>query len=103
MGCSSGVIGLGLVKDMLQARPGSVALFVPSEITSYCYYPGSQKVGVRACCGVVGVSRGWGAWSALPPPPPLSARPRFCAHNNKHARPTKLTRARAHPKTKTNP
>ena len=44
MGCSSGVIGLGLVKDMLQARPNSVALFVPSEITTYCYYPGSQKV-----------------------------------------------------------
>lgn len=28
---------------MLQARPNSIAVFVPSEITTYCFYPGLQK------------------------------------------------------------
>jgi len=27
----------------LQARPNSIAVFVPSEITTYCFYPGLQK------------------------------------------------------------
>jgi 3-ketoacyl-CoA synthase len=26
-----------------QARPNSVALFVASEITTYCFYPGAEK------------------------------------------------------------
>lgn len=26
-----------------QARPNSVALFVPAEITSYCFYPGADR------------------------------------------------------------
>lgn len=28
---------------VLQARPNSIALFVPSEITTHCFYPGLQK------------------------------------------------------------
>jgi 3-ketoacyl-CoA synthase len=28
---------------LLQARPNSLAVFVPSEITTYCFYPGLQK------------------------------------------------------------
>lgn len=27
----------------LQARPNSIAVFVPSEITTYCFYPGLQR------------------------------------------------------------
>ena len=26
-----------------QARPGSICVFVPTEITSYCFYPGLEK------------------------------------------------------------
>ena len=26
-----------------QARPNSLALFVPAEITTYCFYPGLQR------------------------------------------------------------
>jgi 3-ketoacyl-CoA synthase len=43
MGCSIGVIAIGLVRDMLQAHPNSIALFVPAEITTYCFYPGRVK------------------------------------------------------------
>lgn len=28
---------------VLQARPNSIAVFVPSEITTYCFYPGLQR------------------------------------------------------------
>lgn len=28
---------------LLQARPNSIAVFVPSEITTYCFYPGLQR------------------------------------------------------------
>lgn len=37
---------------LLQARPNSIAVFVPSEITTYCFYPGLQRdymVRVQAC------------------------------------------------------
>jgi predicted naringenin-chalcone synthase len=43
MGCSNGVVAIGLIKDLLQARPNSVALFVPAEITTYCSYLGHHK------------------------------------------------------------
>lgn len=43
MGCSVGVVAIGLVRDMLQAHPNSIALFVPAEITTYCFYPGKVK------------------------------------------------------------
>ncbi|GBF90650.1 hypothetical protein Rsub_03222 [Raphidocelis subcapitata] len=43
MGCSIGVVAVGLVRDMLKAHPNSIALFVPCEVTTYCYYPGTNK------------------------------------------------------------
>ncbi|KAF6256625.1 FAE1/Type III polyketide synthase-like protein-domain-containing protein [Scenedesmus sp. NREL 46B-D3] len=43
MGCSNGVIGIGLMRDLLQARRNSVALFVPAEVTSAAYYHGLHK------------------------------------------------------------
>ncbi|KAI8470967.1 MAG: FAE1/Type III polyketide synthase-like protein-domain-containing protein [Monoraphidium minutum] len=43
MGCSIGVVAVGLVRDMLKAHPNSIALFVPAEITTYCFYPGRHK------------------------------------------------------------
>ena len=43
MGCSIGVVAIGLVRDMLQAHPNSIALFVPAEVTTYCFYPGKVK------------------------------------------------------------
>ncbi|GAX73324.1 hypothetical protein CEUSTIGMA_g778.t1 [Chlamydomonas eustigma] len=43
MGCGTGVVGINLVRDLLKARPNSVALFVPSEITTYAFYDGKEK------------------------------------------------------------
>eukprot|EP00798_Chlamydomonas_sp_ICE-L_P032111 gene32111-16628_t len=43
MGCGTGVVGVNLIRDLLKARPGSIAVFVPAEITSYCFYPGVEK------------------------------------------------------------
>lgn len=43
MGCSIGVVAISLVRDMLKAHPNSIALFVPAEITTYCFYPGRHK------------------------------------------------------------
>jgi FAE1/Type III polyketide synthase-like protein len=43
MGCGNGVMAFSLIRDLLQARPNSIAVFVPSEITTYCFYPGLQK------------------------------------------------------------
>jgi len=40
MGCGNGVTAIGLVRDILQARPNSIAVFVPAEITTYAFYPG---------------------------------------------------------------
>jgi 3-ketoacyl-CoA synthase len=43
MGCANGVIGIGLIRDLLVARPNALALFVPSEICTYALYPGNKK------------------------------------------------------------
>ncbi|KAG2452218.1 hypothetical protein HYH02_003248 [Chlamydomonas schloesseri] len=43
MGCSNGTIAIGLVRDMLKARPNSNLLFVCTEVVSYCMYPGKDK------------------------------------------------------------
>jgi hypothetical protein len=43
---------LATVTVLLQARPNSIAVFVPSEITTYCFYPGLQRdymVSMQAC------------------------------------------------------
>eukprot|EP00798_Chlamydomonas_sp_ICE-L_P026885 gene26885-4495_t len=42
MGCGTGVIAVNLVEDLIKANPGAVVVFVPAEITSYCFYPGGQ-------------------------------------------------------------
>ena len=43
MGCSIGVVAVGLVRDLLQAHPRANLVFVPAEVTTYCFYPGRQK------------------------------------------------------------
>lgn len=43
MGCGNGVIGIQLVRDMLQAHPGANALFICSEICSSAFYRGRDK------------------------------------------------------------
>jgi 3-ketoacyl-CoA synthase len=43
MGCATGVVGLSLVRDLLQAHPGKRAVFVSSEIVTHAFYPGLQK------------------------------------------------------------
>jgi 3-ketoacyl-CoA synthase len=43
MGCSIGVVAVGLVRDLLQAHPDANLLFVPAEVTTYCFYQGGQR------------------------------------------------------------
>jgi 3-ketoacyl-CoA synthase len=43
MGCSMGVVGLSLVRDMLKAHPGKLCLFVSSEIVTAAFYPGNRR------------------------------------------------------------
>lgn len=43
MGCSNGVTGIGLIKNLFLGRPDLTALFVPAEVTTYCFYPGHNK------------------------------------------------------------
>jgi 3-ketoacyl-CoA synthase len=50
MGCGNGVTAIGLLRDILQARPNSIALFVPAEITTYAFYPGTHKQYMVANC-----------------------------------------------------
>eukprot|EP00879_Flechtneria_rotunda_P028867 GHRR01031100.1.p1 GENE.GHRR01031100.1~~GHRR01031100.1.p1 ORF type:complete len:243 (-),score=83.47 GHRR01031100.1:164-892(-) len=50
MGCGNGVMAIGLIRDLLQARPNSIALFVPAEITTYAFYPGKHKHYMVANC-----------------------------------------------------
>lgn len=45
----------------VQAHPNSIALFVPAEITTYCFYPGECPCRVLALLG--GVQRCSAAWS----------------------------------------
>ena len=51
MGCGNGVVAIGLLRDLLKARPNATALFVPAEITSYSFYAGECWV----CVGGGGV------------------------------------------------
>lgn len=43
MGCGNGVMAMGLIQDILKARPNMNVLFVPAEITTYAFYPGTHK------------------------------------------------------------
>lgn len=56
MGCGTGVVALNLVRDLLAAHPNSLVLFVPAEITTFCFYPGVEKNRMVASkCGLRGV------------------------------------------------
>jgi 3-ketoacyl-CoA synthase len=44
MGCSAGVIALGLAKDLLQAHPGSLALIISHENICNATYTGTGPV-----------------------------------------------------------
>eukprot|EP00882_Tetradesmus_deserticola_P010119 GHRQ01010690.1.p2 GENE.GHRQ01010690.1~~GHRQ01010690.1.p2 ORF type:complete len:350 (+),score=137.40 GHRQ01010690.1:525-1574(+) len=43
MGCGAGVIGIHMVRDILQAHPGANALFICAEICSAAFYQGRDK------------------------------------------------------------
>jgi 3-ketoacyl-CoA synthase len=43
-------MAVGLIRDLLQARPNAIALFVPAEITTYAFYPGCRKQYMVANC-----------------------------------------------------
>ncbi|KAJ9510122.1 hypothetical protein QJQ45_015610 [Haematococcus lacustris] len=43
MGCANGVVGVNLVRDLLQARPNSNAVFLTTEVTTPAFYPGHDK------------------------------------------------------------
>ncbi|KAK2990127.1 hypothetical protein RJ640_014796 [Escallonia rubra] len=43
MGCSAGIIAVGLAKDLLRAHPNSLALIVSSEILSQDWYDGKDR------------------------------------------------------------
>ncbi|KAG1670362.1 hypothetical protein FOA52_000122 [Chlamydomonas sp. UWO 241] len=43
MGCANGVVGMSLVRDMLQAHPNANVLFVTTEVTSPAFYPGMDR------------------------------------------------------------
>ena len=42
MGCGNGVVVMGLVKDLLKARPGARILLVTTEVTTPAYYVGKD-------------------------------------------------------------
>jgi 3-ketoacyl-CoA synthase len=66
MGCGNGVIGVHMVRDILQAHPGANALFVCAEICSSAFYQGRDKHclisnALFRCVGVGGGGGGrWG-------------------------------------------
>jgi 3-ketoacyl-CoA synthase len=43
MGCTFGVVGFNMVRDMLIAHPGKICLFVSSEIITSAFYAGQRK------------------------------------------------------------
>ncbi|XP_073055426.1 3-ketoacyl-CoA synthase 10-like [Primulina eburnea] len=43
MGCSAGIIGLDLARDMLQANPRKYAVVVSTEMVGYNWYPGKER------------------------------------------------------------
>ncbi|XXG74130.1 hypothetical protein AAC387_Pa07g2926 [Persea americana] len=50
MGCSAGLISMDLAKDLLQARPNSLALVVSTEIITQYWYTGNQRSMLLANC-----------------------------------------------------
>ncbi|KAL5783558.1 hypothetical protein ACOSP7_008587 [Xanthoceras sorbifolium] len=43
MGCSAGIIGIDLARDMLQANPNNYAVVVSTEMVAYNWYPGRDR------------------------------------------------------------
>lgn len=43
MGCSNGVIGVNLVRDLIQSYPKAKVLFITTETTGPAYYPGYER------------------------------------------------------------
>nr|XP_043620962.1 3-ketoacyl-CoA synthase 10-like [Erigeron canadensis] len=43
MGCSAGIIGVDLARDMLEANPNNVAVVVSTEMVGYNWYPGRNR------------------------------------------------------------
>lgn len=43
MGCSMGVVSMNLIRDLLKARPNSIAMLCTTEITTPAFYTGSEK------------------------------------------------------------
>ncbi|GAB2280073.1 separase/separin [Dionaea muscipula] len=50
MGCSAGMISIGIARDLLQAHPNSNAVVVSLEVISSCMYGGSDKSMLLPCC-----------------------------------------------------
>jgi 3-hydroxy-3-methylglutaryl CoA synthase len=51
MGCSAGVIALGLAKDLLQAHPGSLALIISHENICNATYTGARPAAAATTVG----------------------------------------------------
>lgn len=43
MGCSAGIIGVDLARDMLQANPNNYAVVVSTEMVGYNWYSGKER------------------------------------------------------------
>lgn len=43
MGCSAGIIGLDLARDMLQGNPNTYAVVVSTEMVGFNWYPGKER------------------------------------------------------------
>nr|AAO47729.1 fiddlehead-like protein [Tropaeolum majus]AAP14903.1 fiddlehead-like protein [Tropaeolum majus] len=43
MGCSAGIIGVDLARDMLEANPNNYAVVVSTEMVGYNWYPGQDR------------------------------------------------------------
>lgn len=73
MGCGTGVVGITLCQDLLKAHPNKICVFVPSEITTYCFYPGLEKNRMVANA----IFRMGGAAIALTNKPSLKSRCKY--------------------------
>jgi predicted naringenin-chalcone synthase len=64
MGCSAGVIALGLAKDLLQAHPGSIALVISHENICNATYTGKHTISFDVFLLLQGMASGHPVWDA---------------------------------------
>lgn len=64
MGCGAGVIGIHLVRDVLQAHPGANALYITSEICSSAFYEGKDQRCLVSCFSLL-AKASLGPWPYL--------------------------------------